>query len=183
MDDYAFYINALLDLLEIKPDIRYMELIIQYTDYLIKNFWDSDENNFYYTSTFHELLPIRNKILYDLAIPSGNSISVSNFIRLYHVTGNNDYLTFAEKMMKFSLSSALENPFGFGCLLSSAYLYIKKPIEITFFCKNIRFKESSMLNFINTAFIPNGIFSIIDENCNLKKLGKISFIPEQIFAG
>jgi uncharacterized protein YyaL (SSP411 family) len=172
LDDYAFYINALLDLLEIKPDIRYMELIIQHTDYLIKNFWDSDENNFYYTSTLHELLPIRNKILYDLAIPSGNSISVSNFIRLYHITGNNDYLTFAEKMMKFSLSSALENPFGFGCLLSSAYLYVKKPVEITFFCKNIRFKESPMLNFINTTFIPNGIFSIIDENSDLKSLEK-----------
>ncbi|HEY0580476.1 MAG TPA: thioredoxin domain-containing protein, partial [Candidatus Nitrosocosmicus sp.] len=84
LDDYAFYINALLDLLEIRPDAYYIELIIHYTDYLIKNFWDSDENNFYYTSSSHELLPIRNKILYDLAIPSGNSISVSNFIRLYH---------------------------------------------------------------------------------------------------
>ncbi len=172
LDDYAFYINALLDLLEIKPEIQYLELIIQYTEYLIKNFWDSDENNFYYTSTFHELLPIRNKILYDLAIPSGNSISVSNFIRLYHVTGNSDYLNFAEKMMKVSLSSALENPFGFGCLLSSAYLYIKKPVEITVFSKNIHFKESTMLYIINTAFIPNGIFSIIDENCNLKILEK-----------
>lgn len=179
LDDYAFYINALLDLLEIKPDIQYLELIIQYTDYLIKNFWDSDENNFYYTSTFHELLPIRNKILYDLAIPSGNSISVSNFIRLYHVTGNSDYLNFAEKMMKVSLSSALENPFGFGCLLSSAYLYIKKPVEITVFSKNIHFKESTMLNIINTAFIPNGIFSIIDENCNLKILEKYPLFQNQ----
>ncbi len=179
LDDYAFYINALLDLLEIKPDIGYMELVIQYTDYLVKNFWDSNENNFYYTSIFHELLPIRNKILYDLAIPSGNSISVSNFIRLYHVTGNSDYLNFAEKMMKVSLTSALENPFGFGCLLSSAYLYIKKPVEITFFSKNIDFKESTMLHFINTSFIPNGIFSIIGENCNIKSLEKYTLFQNK----
>jgi uncharacterized protein YyaL (SSP411 family) len=172
LDDYAFYINALLDLFEIKPDIQYIELAVQYTDYLTKNFWDSDENNFYYTSDFHESLPIRNKILHDLAIPSGNSVSVSNFIRLYHITGNNDYLNFAEKMMKVSLLSAAENPFSFGCLLSSAYLYIKKPLEITFVSRGAHSKKSALLDFINTAFIPNGILSIIDKDCNIESLEK-----------
>ncbi|MBA3750368.1 MAG: hypothetical protein H0X03_05655, partial [Nitrosopumilus sp.] len=105
--------------------------------------------------------------------PSGNSIAVSNFIRLYHITGNNDYLDFAEKIMKASLLSAVENPFGFGCLLSSTYLYIKKPLEITFFSKEgIHSKKSTMLNIINRTFIPNAIFSIVDENCNLKILEK-----------
>jgi uncharacterized protein len=170
LDDYSFYVNALLDLLEINPNIEYLNMIINYTDHLIKNFWDSNENNFYYTSSFHESLPIRNKILYDLAIPSGNSISISNFIRLYHVTGNSDYMDFAERMMKSSLSSAVENPFGFGCLLSSAYMYIKKPVEITVFTKNMHIKKTPLLDFINTTFIPNGIFSIIDNECNLKSL-------------
>ena len=172
LDDYAFYINALLDLFEIKPDAQYMELAVQYTDYLIKNFWDSGENNFYYTSNFHESLPIRNKILHDLAIPSGNSVSVSNFIRLYHITGNNDYVNIAEKMMEVSLLSAAENPFSFGCLLSSAYLYIKKPLEITLVSKDVHSKKSAMLDFINKTFVPNGILSIIDKSCNLQSLEK-----------
>ena len=179
LDDYAFYINAILDLMEVKPTVKYLELAIQYTDYLIKNFWDSTENNFYYTSTFHESLPIRNKILYDLAIPSGNSVSVSNFIRLYHLTGNDEYITFAEKMMKSSLSLAIENPFGFGCLLSSSYLHIKKPVEITAFSKNNSSKDSSLLNTINNEFIPNGIFSIIDENCDLKNLEKYALFQNK----
>lgn len=179
LDDYAFYINALLDIFEIKPDIYYLELAINYSDHLIKNFWDSNENNFYYTSIYHESLPIRNKILYDLAIPSGNSMSVSNFIRLYHITGNNDYMDFAEKMIKSSISSALENPFGFGCLLSSVYLYIKKPVELTFFSKNTRIKGSILYDFINKTFIPNGIFSIIDDNYNLKNMEKYLFFQNK----
>jgi uncharacterized protein YyaL (SSP411 family) len=179
LDDYAFYINALLDLFEVKPDTQYIELAVQYTDYLTKNFWDSDENNFYYTSDFHESLPIRNKILHDLAIPSGNSVSVSNFIRLYHITGNNDYLNFAEKMMKVSLLSAAENPFSFGCLLSSAYLYIKKPLEITFVSRGAHSKKSALLDFINKAFIPNGILSIIDKSCNLESLEKYSLFQNK----
>ena len=179
LDDYAFYINALLDLFEIKPDAQYMELAVQYTDYLIKNFWDSGENNFYYTSNFHESLPIRNKILHDLAIPSGNSVSVSNFIRLYHITGNNDYVNIAEKMMKVSLLSAAENPFSFGCLLSSAYLYIKKPLEITLVSKDVHSKKSAMLDFINKTFVPNGILSIIDKSCNLQSLEKYSLFQNK----
>ncbi len=179
LDDYAFYINALLDLFEVKPDTQYIELAVQYTDYLTKNFWDSDENNFYYTSDFHESLPIRNKILHDLAIPSGNSVSVSNFIRLYHITGNNDYLNFAEKMMKVSLLSAAENPFSFGCLLSSAYLYIKKPLEITFVSRGAYSKKSALLDFINKAFIPNGILSIIDKSCNIESLEKYSLFQNK----
>jgi uncharacterized protein len=179
LDDYAFYINALLDLFEIKPDTQYIELAVQYTDYLTKNFWDSDENNFYYTSDFHESLPIRNKILHDLAIPSGNSVSVSNFIRLYHITGNNDYLNFAEKMMKVSLLSAVENPFSFGCLLSSSYLYIKKPLEITFVSRGTHSKKSALLDFINKAFIPNGILSIIDKSCNIESLEKYSLFQNK----
>jgi uncharacterized protein YyaL (SSP411 family) len=179
LDDYAFYINALLDLFEVKPDTQYIELAVQYTDYLTKNFWDSDEHNFYYTSDFHESLPIRNKILHDLAIPSGNSVSVSNFIRLYHITGNNDYLNFAEKMMKVSLLSAAENPFSFGCLLSSAYLYIKKPLEITFVSRGAHSKKSALLDFINKAFIPNGILSIIDKSCNLESLEKYSLFQNK----
>lgn len=179
LDDYAFYINALLDLFEVKPDTQYIELAVQYTDYLTKNFWDSDENNFYYTSDFHESLPIRNKILHDLAIPSGNSVSVSNFIRLYHITGNNDYLNFAEKMMKVSLLSAAENPFSFGCLLSSAYLYIKKPLEITFVSRGAHSKKSALLDFINKTFIPNGILSIIDKSCNIESLEKYSLFQNK----
>ena len=179
LDDYAFYINALLDLFEVKPDTQYIELAVQYTNYLTKNFWDSDEHNFYYTSDFHESLPIRNKILHDLAIPSGNSVSVSNFIRLYHITGNNDYLNFAEKMMKVSLLSAAENPFSFGCLLSSSYLYIKKPLEITFVSRGAHSKKSALLDFINKAFIPNGILSIIDKSCNIESLEKYSLFQNK----
>lgn len=174
LDDYSFYINALLDLFEINPDIKNLRLIINYTDYLIQNFWDSSENNFYYASSFHDSLPIRNKILYDLSIPSGNSISISNFIRLYHITGNSEYIDYAKKMIKASLSSAIENPFGFGCLLSSTYMYIKKPVEITIFSKNAHMKKTPLLNFIDTTFIPNGIFCIIDDKCNLKSLEEYS---------
>jgi uncharacterized protein YyaL (SSP411 family) len=180
LDDYAFYVNSLLDLIEVKPDARFIELAEKYSNYLIEHFWDAKENNFYYTSNFHEVLPIRSKILYDLATPSGNSVSVSNFIRLYHITGDSKYLNISEKMLGVSLPSALDNPFAFGCLLSSAYMYIKKPIEITVFIKDDDdIMSSELLKFIDNTFVPNGIVSIIGKNCNLASLDKYPLFKDK----
>ena len=33
--------------------------------------------------------------------------------------------------MKTGSRSAAENPFGFGQMLNSIYLYVKKPVEVT----------------------------------------------------
>ena len=170
LDDYAFYVNALLDMSEVKTHPKYFDLAIRYSDYTLEHFWDEKENNFYYTSDIHETLLLRTKILYDLATPSGNSVFVSNLIRLYHITGKADYIDKAEKMIGASISSALDNPFGFGWLLSSSYLFIEKPIEITIFSKNDNYP--SIASELDKKFIPNGLFSIVNQNKDSLELEK-----------
>lgn len=170
LDDYAFYVNALLDMSEVKTHPMYFDLAIKYSDYTLEHFWDEKENNFYYTSDMHETLLLRTKILYDLAIPSGNSVFVSNLIRLYHITGKADYIDKAEKMIGASVSAALDNPFGFGWLLSSSYLFIEKPTEITIFSKNDNYP--SIASELDKKFIPNGLFSIVNKNKDTVELEK-----------
>ena len=172
LDDYSFYVNALLDIVEVKTDSKYIDLACNYADWAIKHFWDVEENNFYYSSDLHESLLLRTKILYDLATPSGNSVFVSNLIRLYHIVGKSDYIDKAEKMIKGSISAALDNPFGFGWLLSSCYLYIKKPIEITIFSHDVN--DSKITDELNKMFIPNSIFSVLYEGNALQDLEKYS---------
>lgn len=177
LDDYSFYINSLLDIAEVNTDSKYIDLASRYVDLAIKHFWDMEDNNFYYSSDIHESLLIRTKMLYDLAIPSGNSVFVSNLIRLYHIIGRDEYIDKAEKMIKGSISSAIENPFGFGWLLSSIYLYIKKPIEITIFAKDI--KHSKITEELNRIFIPNGIISVLHEGDTSQDLYKYSLFKDK----
>lgn len=177
LDDYSFYINSLLDIAEVNTDSKYIDLAYRYVDLAIKHFWDMEDNNFYYSSDMHESLLIRTKMLYDLAIPSGNSVFVSNLIRLYHIIGRDEYIDKAEKMIKGSISSAIENPFGFGWLLSSIYLYIKKPIEITIFAKDI--KHSKITEELNRIFIPNGIISVLHEGDTSQDLYKYSLFKDK----
>ena len=91
LDDYAFFISALMDFYETSFDIEYLSQAIKFQDDLIKYFWDNKEGGFYFTAADSEKLLIRKKEIYDGAIPSGNSVSLVNLIRLHKFTGNLGY--------------------------------------------------------------------------------------------
>ncbi|MDQ3835958.1 MAG: thioredoxin domain-containing protein [Thermoproteota archaeon] len=168
LEDYAFYINGLLDFFSVHSDPEYLGKSIKYTDFMLEHFWDEKEGNLFFTSDDHELLIARTKNLYDLATPSGNSIAASNLLRLHHYTGNDAYLDKAVRIMKAGSRPAAENPFGFGQMLNSIYLYVKKPLEVTVIVtsnnsseNNNNNNDSHLASWVNQQFLPNGIFSCV----------------------
>jgi uncharacterized protein YyaL (SSP411 family) len=175
LDDYAFYVNALLDVFELDSNPIYLEKATKYTDFMLRHFWDPVDSTLYLTSDDHEQLIIRTKSLYDLAVPSGNSVAASNLMRLYHLTQKNDYLEKAEQIMKAGARSAAGNPFGFGQLLSAIYFHVKRPIEITVRKTNNIGEGYNMLRWLNKQFIPNAITVIIENQSQLSQLQKYPF--------
>ncbi|MGC2669134.1 MAG: thioredoxin domain-containing protein [Candidatus Nitrosopolaris sp.] len=175
LDDYAFYVNALLDVFELDSNPIYLEKAIKYTDFMLQHFWDPVDCTLYFTSDDHEQLIVRTKSLYDLAVPSGNSVAASDLLRLYHLTQKNDYLEKAEQIMKSGATSSAENPFGFGQLLTAIYLYVKKPIEITVRTTDNIGEGQKMAGWITKQFIPNAITAIIENQSQLSRLQEYPF--------
>ena len=158
LDDYSYYINSLLDVFEVTSNPFYLERAIQYTVAMINHFWDEKENCFFFTSDDHENLILRTKNFYDLAIPSGNSMAVYALLRLHFLTQNYDYLDKAELIVKSCYKAALGNPFGFGQLLISLYLYFIKPIEIIILQnKSDDHNNREIESWIMKEYIPNGL--------------------------
>jgi uncharacterized protein len=175
LDDYAFYVNALLDVFELNSNPTYLENAIKYTDVMLEHFWDNVNGNLYLTSDDHEQLIVRTRSLYDLAIPSGNSIAASNLLRLYHLTQRNDYLEKAEQIMMGGAKSSTENPFGFGQLLIAIYLHVKKITEITVRSTNNSGEGYKMATWLNKQFIPNAITVLIESHDQLTQLTQYPF--------
>jgi uncharacterized protein YyaL (SSP411 family) len=163
LEDYAFYISGLLDLFAVNSKQEYLDKAIMYTDFMLQHFWDEREGNLFFTSDDHEQLISRTKNFYDLATPSGNSVAASNLLRLYHYSQNNSYLDRAVRIMKAGSRSAAENPFGFGQMLNSIYLYVKKPVEVTLIIGNDRTNTNSsgLVAWVNGQFLPNSINAIV----------------------
>lgn len=92
LDDYAFFINALLDLYEAVPEPRYLERAIELAARLRELFEDKAGGGFYLSAVNSEsILPVRGKEYYDGALPSGNSMAALCLARLYQLTRNEEY--------------------------------------------------------------------------------------------
>jgi len=171
LDDYAYFVNALLDYFESSPSKKYLDLAIRYADYLLEHFWDKNENSFYFTDDDHEKLIIRTKNIFDLSMPSGNSVAAGALLRLYHVTQEKKYMDAALQVMESLSTMAAENPFGFGQLLNVIFMYLQKPIEITV----VNQDNAEIHKYLAKKFLPESILVNISKKEQLEDLKELPF--------
>jgi len=177
LEDYSYFVNALLDVFEIEPNSKYLKLALKLGHHLIDHFWDSENNSFFMTSDDHEKLIIRPKSNYDLSLPSGNSVSSFVMLRLYHLSQEQHFLDIAMKIMESQAQIAAENPFGFGYLLNTLSLYLEKPIEITV----INSENSELCKSLFTNYLPNSFMVTIQNPDQLKNLSEYPFFTGKSF--
>ena len=99
LDDYAFLLEGLLELLQSQWSNRNLEFAVMVADAMISHFEDTEKGGFFFTSHDHEPLLYRPKPGADDAIPAGNGSAVSGLIRLGHLIGNSRYLVSAENAL------------------------------------------------------------------------------------
>jgi hypothetical protein len=177
LEDYSYFINALLDIFEIEPEPQYLELSLKLGNYLINHFWDSENNSFFMTSDNHEKLIIRPKSNYDLSLPSGNSVSSFVMLRLYHMSQEQNFLDITTKILESQAQMAAENPFGFGYLLNTLSIYLEKPVEITI----INTENSKICKSLFTNYLPNSFIVTIQNSNQLENLNQYPFFTGKAF--
>jgi uncharacterized protein YyaL (SSP411 family) len=100
LDDYAFMLQALLELLQCRWDSGWLGWAIELADAMLDSFEDKENGGFFFTSHDHEQLIQRSKTFADDSIPSGNGVAALALQRLGYITGNSDYLDAAENTLK-----------------------------------------------------------------------------------
>jgi uncharacterized protein YyaL (SSP411 family) len=88
LDDHAFLLDAIMELLQSKWNTVHLNFAIQIADHLISNFFDERDGGFFFTANDHEKLIFRPKPMYDDALPSGNGVAAFALQRLGLLTGN-----------------------------------------------------------------------------------------------
>ncbi len=177
LEDYSYFINALLDVFEIYPNSKYLNLATQLSHHLIDHFWDEKNQSFFMTSDNHESLIIRPKSNYDLSLPSGNSVACFALLRLFHFSQEQKFLEISTKIMETQAQMAAENPFGFGFLLNTIYMYLQKPLEITI----LNTKDDKVLDYLQKSFLPESIMVSIESDKQFEELSKFPFFSGKTF--
>lgn len=125
LDDYSYWISALLELYSITFDLHFVEEARRYTELVLEDFFDPSSKAFYYTSEQQKDIPLRRKELFDSSTPSGNAGMLHNLIQLGLLLGNDQYKTLSEEMLANLKQAVVKYPTSFArwaaALLAKAY--------------------------------------------------------------
>lgn len=169
LEDYAFFIAALIDLYEATFDISWLQKAVEMNAVMTELYEDHDSGGFFMTGKHHEALIAREKPSYDGATPSGNSIAICNLLRLSDYTGNIRYREQAEKAFKMFLGSKESNPIALSEMLIALDYYLDKPKEITFVVPGKEEKGfEEYLKVFRKEYIPNRILAAVKEGKDIE---------------
>jgi len=127
LDDHAFLLDALLELLQSAWQSRHLEFAVQIAELMLEHFEDRDNGAFYFTANDHEALIHRPKSLADEAVPSGNGIAAFALQRLGFLLGETRYLDAAERCLRGAWQAIEEYPHGHVSLLAALEEYLQHP--------------------------------------------------------
>lgn len=92
LDDYAFLLDALLELLQVRWRRADLAFATALADGLLARFRDREAGGFFFTADDHEQLIHRPKGYGDDSMPSGNGVAALALARLGHLLGESAYL-------------------------------------------------------------------------------------------
>jgi len=117
LDDYAFLLDAILELLQSRWDSRLLQFAQTLADILLNKFQDQQRGGFYFTANDHEQLIQRPKPYADEALPAGNGIAAHALLRLGYLLAESKYIQAAERTIHSAWASMLEAPSSHNALL------------------------------------------------------------------
>jgi uncharacterized protein YyaL (SSP411 family) len=127
LDDHAFLLDALLELLQARWSTEHLEFAITLADTLLEHFEDTENGGFYFTANDSEELIHRPKPLADESVPSGNGIAAFGLQRLGFLLGETRYLDAAERTLRAAWRAMDEYPHGHVTLLTALEEYLAHP--------------------------------------------------------
>ena len=160
-EDYAFFVQALIDLYEATLEIEWLKEADELNERMIHQFWDESKGGFFFSGKENEPLIARSKTPYDNVIPSSNSVAVFNLIKLGSLTGRESLKEKAEQILHLFYTFLSEHPSGFAHMLSGLSFFFN-PEEIGIIGSKKDRRTKSMLREIYHAYLPNKILSLTD---------------------
>ena len=178
LDDYAFVIWGLLELYESTFDITYLQKAVACNTILMKHYWDDLNGGFFFTPDFGENLLVRNKEIYDSAIPSGSSVMMNNLIKLSRLTAENKHEESALLLSKSFSNNVTNAPQAFTHFLCGLDFAKGPSNEIVLLYSDDKDELKPFLKELHADYTPNKVIVALkdDDKHELKKI--IPFIKD-----
>jgi uncharacterized protein YyaL (SSP411 family) len=173
LEDYAFVAAGLLDLYEATFDSDYLVAAKELSDTLETHFRDRKDGGYFLTPDDGEDLIARQKPDRDGVLPSGNSVAVSNLLRLGEFTSDDAYRQRAEAAILGSAGIMKRSPRSATKMLSALDFKNDFPKEIVIVKPSPEADAGPLLEKIRTTYVPNKVLVVITEGDEADALAKL----------
>ena len=172
LDDYAFFIQALIDLYEASGRPLWLQhaLVLQKT--LDEHFGDEQRGGYFFTSDEHPTLLAREKPEYDGAEPAGASIAALNLLRLEQLTSDERFRKCAEQIF-VAHAGALSSGVALPKMLTALDYYLDEPAQVVIVGPEDGSGVEALLTTLNGIFLPNRVISIGREGKQLAEQARL----------
>ncbi|NQV16222.1 thioredoxin domain-containing protein [bacterium] len=151
LDDYSFVIQGLRNYYELSFDLKYLEIALELQVIQIEHFWDDSDRAFFFTAEGDNELFLRQKEIYDGAIPSGNSVAAENLYYLGRLAEKPQWEVLSMKIGETFSSQVRRAPRGFASLLQSVQTQVAGSKEIVI--------TGDLDDLSATSAIINGVYN------------------------
>ena len=158
LEDYAQVIEGLIAIWQASGDLRWLEQARELMELQLAGFWDSAQGDFYFTSSDHESLLVRQKEYFDNATPSGNAVSCLNLLRLSVFLGESRYRRIAERMLRQMGAAAAGYASAFGYWLQALDFLLGPVQEIAVIGTGAQ--RERLIKPLREKFLPNKVVAL-----------------------
>ena len=162
VDDYAYFIQCLIDLYEASFDSMLLTRAIELQEKQDALFWDTDRGGYFSTTGNDPTILVRMKEEYDGAEPSPNSVTALNLLRLAQMTDNQTLRDRAETMFSAMAGRMQGSPSAMPQMLAALGFYLDKPKQIVIAGAALSSDTQAMLRIVHFHFIPNKTILLAD---------------------
>ncbi|MHC4696653.1 MAG: thioredoxin domain-containing protein [Planctomycetota bacterium] len=164
LDDYAFFVQGLLNLYEAMFDQRWLDEAVALTDTAINYYHDETGGAFFFTASDAEQLVARSKDPHDGAIPAGNAVQALNLLRLAILFDRKDYRAKAESIFRAFGRPAVSSPAAFETLLCAADFYNDHVREIAIIGDPSSPETVALMRTVYDRYLPNKVVVSAPDN-------------------
>lgn len=165
VQDYAFFIAALLDVFETTSDMRWFEAARRLQTELDAHFLDDARGGYFVSAGDAEALLTRDKPFTDGAVPSGNSVALDNLLRFWSLTDDDAYRQGAEQLMGAFAHGLSRYATAAPRFLMGLDRYTDIPREIVIVEREER-SGGALIDVLRRRFLPNRVALVVRDDHN-----------------
>jgi uncharacterized protein YyaL (SSP411 family) len=161
-DDYAFYIQGLLDLYEASFDVGWLRFAIELQEIQDQLFFDNERGGYFSGSGNDPSILLRLKEDNDSAEPAASSVSALNLLRLAQIRNDGQYYERAEKTIDAFAPQIGHFASAMPQMLVALDLTLSDPRQIVIAGDRDSDETRALVTEVHRHFVPNKVLLLAD---------------------